>query len=284
MTLRSFLGDWRGRARRLLARSSARGDAAPPSAPNAADAWEDVYGEEPQPVRAITTEVARHVLQATEGQRVLLEAGVGTACASAELALAGREVILLDFSERILERARRLFAMSGLPAPRTILADLTQPLPLDDLSVDVVWSSGTLEHWTTEEVPPILREMARVSRDGVLAIVPRASCLFYRWGKHAAERAGRWPYGREIPRETLVPEFARAGLEGATESTLSFGDGLGFLRFVDPRFADSAKEWWSTLDPNDPVRAAQGSLLSTLWRRPPPSASPFATGSREQGR
>ena len=97
---------------------------------------------------------------------------------SAELATVGRVIELCDFSQPILDRAVKLFEASKLPVPGTCLADLTASLPWEDNAVDTVWSSGVLEHWTDEELIPIVSEMAGVCSKSLISLVPMRAASF----------------------------------------------------------------------------------------------------------
>ncbi|HEX2249686.1 MAG TPA: class I SAM-dependent methyltransferase [Gemmatimonadales bacterium] len=215
-------------------------------------------------VNQVRSPVARAVLELTGEGDVLLEAGCGYARLSAELAVAGRVIELCDFSPQILERAASLFQRSKLPAPRCTLADLTQPLPWPDAAVDWVWSSGVLEHWTDEELGPILKEMARISRKGVISLVPNARSVFYRLGKQLMEDAGLWPYGRELPKATLAPIFEAAGLHSIREFTIVPDEAPLLLRPTDPGIYALVSDWWRSLPPEDPLLQDQGYLLVTV--------------------
>lgn len=226
--------------------------------------WDRVYLTPVQPVRTVDSEVVRAIVQHTEPADVLLEAGCGSGELSAQLALSGRKVLLLDFSRPVLERARTLFEQSGLTASDFIQADLTKPLSLPDGSVDWVWSSGVLEHWTDAEIRPVLREMARVARRGVISLVPSARCVFYRLGKALAEDRGMWPYGREMPRVSLQPQFAEAGLTRVTETTVMTSHAPNTLGMAEPLTRAFVDSWWRSLPPDDCVLRDQGYLLFTI--------------------
>ncbi|MBX3731601.1 MAG: class I SAM-dependent methyltransferase [Verrucomicrobiae bacterium] len=238
--------------------------------PNDADEWASLYAAERRPVRTLESPIARALTRCSFPGELLLETGCGAAAISAELATTGRRVALADFSEAILIRARALFEASGLPAPETTVCDLTRPLPWADQSVDVTWSSGVLEHWPDAELVPIVREQARISRRRVIALVPHAGCLAYRWGKSVAEAEGTWPFGRELPRASLRAVFEQAGLRDVTEETLWAEAGMDFLNFVDPEIRREAAAWLAGLPADDPIRQQQGYLLMTVGSVPAP--------------
>jgi hypothetical protein len=231
--------------------------------PNDAEEWNRLYDATCPSVTRITSPIALAIEQLSRPGDVLLETGCGSATISAELAIAGRTIELADFSQAVLERARNLFERSCLPVPKTTLADLTKSLPWGDKSVDVTWSSGVLEHWTDAELLPIVSEMARISRYRVISLVPYAGSLLYRWGKWTAESGGYWPYGRELPRETLRPIFEQAGLRGIQETTIWADQAFGFLAFVDMEILREAVRWWKSLPADDMLRRSQGYLLLT---------------------
>lgn len=233
--------------------------------PNSANEWNDVYSVESLlPITQLTSPVARILEQLTKADEVLLEMGCGSASISAELAHADRRVRLVDFSPSILDRALQLFQLSGLSAPEVTVADITKPLPLADKIVDVVWSSGVLEHWTDVELPPILKEMRRVSRRAVIALVPYAGCVSYRWGKAVMEAEGRWPYGRELPRASLKLLFEQADLRNIHEFTIWPEVGVGYLKQISESLYEQYSQWWSSLPDHDVLRRDQGYLLVTV--------------------
>ena len=264
---RALDGVWRlSRSARLALLRKAR--SAQLERPNSASEWSALYPETEEIVSEVKSPIARVLLDSTSPGDVLLEAGCGNARLSAELALAGRVIELCDFSPEILQRAVSLFQRSSLPPPRVTLADLTQPLPLSDGAVDWVWSSGVLEHWTDDELGPILREMARVSRKGVISLVPNAKSVFYRMGKQLMEDAGLWPYGRELPRATLAPVFEAAGLRSIREFTIVPDQAPLLLRPTDPNIYALVSDWWSSIPSDDPLQRDQGYLLVTVGYLP----------------
>jgi SAM-dependent methyltransferase len=252
-------------ARLSLLRRSARSQH---DRPNSPAEWSALYPDTQETVRQIDSPVARAIIEVTSPGDVLLEAGCGHGRLSAQLALAGRVVELCDFSQEILDRAAALFERSQLPPPRLTLADITHPLPWGDGSVDWAWNSGVLEHWTDEELAPIVREMARISRKGVIALVPNARSVFYRLAKQLMEEERLWPYGRELPRATLAPLFQSAGLRSIREFTIVPEEGLMLLRQTDPSIYGLISKWWRNLPPDDPLHRDQGYLLVTVGFKP----------------
>lgn len=134
------------------------------------------------------------------GHRVLdVATGTGKLALLAARAVApGGEVIGLDVSERMLDRARVAAVRAGPTAAlvRWLRAD-AMALPLDDSSVDVVTIGFGLRNMP--DLDAALGEMARVLRPGgrlaVLEIaVPRAGigrALFRTWFRRVVPRLGR---------------------------------------------------------------------------------------------
>lgn len=264
ITLRGLAAAERALRRTRFWLAKSRKSSTAPAETNDADEWNELYSAPISPVTSMTSPVARALEKLSAPGETLLEAGCGSAALSAELAVAGRVIELADFSQAILDRALRLFALSKLPPPKTTLADLTRPLPWADNAVDITWSSGVLEHWTDAELLPIVCEMARISRRRVIALVPNAASVFYRWGKWAGETSGVWPYGRELPRGSMRQVFESAGLRNVIESTVWSERSIEFLHFLDPETARHVGEWWNSLPADDPLRIAQGYLVLTV--------------------
>lgn len=204
------------------------------------------------------------ILDATRAGETVLELGSGTGELSARLALAGRKVILLDYSHESLEFSQQLFAALGLTAEWQH-GDIRQRLSLPDKAVDVVWSSGVLEHFSDSEIIHILKESARVARRSVFSLVPNARSLAYRLGKHQQEASGRWAYGYEDPKFSISHLFRAAGLREVEEFTVAAQHALAFLDA--PELAPARSLWQgflASLSKEDLRRMQQGYLLASL--------------------
>lgn len=155
----------------------------------------------------------------TQPGDVCLEMGVGTGLQSVRLANDGRIVAGFDSSDEIIGRIQ-------LRNPDVFLslkvADITQPFPYKDKTFDCVWSSGLLEHFTDEELAPIMAESVRVARKKVISLVPNANCKAYMDWKAYKEQTNTWEYGLELPRYTMEHLFLNAGLKNIRE--YSVGD------------------------------------------------------------
>jgi 2-polyprenyl-3-methyl-5-hydroxy-6-metoxy-1,4-benzoquinol methylase len=226
--------------------------------------WEHIYITEPKPVLGLTSSTAKALLNLSKPGDSCIEMGCGSGIISAELAIEKRDITLCDFSPEILAGAKRLFKVSSLPEPETILLDISKKLPIPDNKYDLVWSSGVLEHWEDQELLPIVQEMARISRKYVVSFVPNASSLFYRVGKFIEEYRGTWIYGKEIPRESLKKIFKSANLHNISESIISDDLAINWFRKVNPDLYPIISKWWNSLKDDDPVKRNQGYLLVTI--------------------
>ncbi|MGA2227715.1 MAG: methyltransferase domain-containing protein, partial [Syntrophobacteraceae bacterium] len=148
---------------------------------------------------------------------------------------------------------------------QTILADIKSLLPLPDDSVDVVWSSGVLEHFTAAEIVHVLSESRRVAGRLVVSLVPNARSMAYRIGKFVQERAKLWPYGFEDPKLTMRPFFEQAGFRSVREFTVGAEHSINFLNV--PGFESAAESWrsfFASLSQLEKQELAQGYLLCTV--------------------
>jgi ubiquinone/menaquinone biosynthesis C-methylase UbiE len=197
------------------------------------------------------------LLSSKVGQRVL-EIGSGTGEISLQLALAGRRVTVLDISRESLEFTQSCAKELGVTVD-AVCGDATQMLSMfGDRQFDCVWSSGLLEHFTSQERQSMLREWARVSCGSVITIVPNASAIGYQTGKSMMEEAGTWEYGQEDPVQTMREEYKAAGLNVVAEYAVGGKWGFDFLPANHP-----LRNWSETLTEKELRRMNQGYLLIT---------------------
>jgi SAM-dependent methyltransferase len=160
----------------------------------------------------------------------ILEAGSGSGRISLRLAKEGAEITLLDYSERALEVSRKYFSKNKIQAV-FIQADLTEKLPVDDNSYDIVWNGGVMEHFTREEQVEVTKEIYRISQE-FHTFNPYLGSVFYRLGKWAAEKRRIWPYGKEVPIKTMEEVFEAAGFKLLKEYPVAHQVSLDFLTFL----------------------------------------------------
>jgi len=129
------------------------------------DQWATVYDHDANPLVALEEPVVREALGEVAGLDVL-DLGCGTGRHALWLAAAGASVTAVDFSEGMLEEARR---KPGGELVRFLARDLLQPLPLPAGSFDRVVSGLVLEHLPT--LHGFFSEAARMLRPGGRAVV-----------------------------------------------------------------------------------------------------------------
>ena len=125
------------------------------------DRWSQVYDVDANATRDLDALVLRAQSSEFKGQDVL-ELGCGTGKNTEWLALYARQILALDFSEGMLDKAR--VRLSGVERVSFVLHDVRQPWPVEDASRDRVVGNLVLEH--IEDLRPIFGEALRVLRPG----------------------------------------------------------------------------------------------------------------------
>jgi malonyl-CoA O-methyltransferase len=199
------------------------------------------------------------ILLATGPDDQVLEIGSGTGEISLALATAGRCVSILDLSCESLAFSERCARELGVKL-NSVCADATRPLPFRDDQFDCVWSSGLLEHFTSEHRRTMLREWARVTRGHVINLVPNAACLAYRVGKAIQEEAGQWRYGMEVAIASLREDYEAAGLRMTREYSVGARHALEFLPERHP-LRRALEAWLPAGAAEPPEDLRQGYLL-----------------------
>jgi ubiquinone/menaquinone biosynthesis C-methylase UbiE len=136
-----------------------------PSVRSGYDRWASIYDREANPLVALEEPVVREALGDAAGLSVL-DLGCGTGRHSVWLAAAGAAVTGIDFSEGMLEEARR---KTGAGTVRFLAHDLHQPLPFAEATFDRVVSGLVLEH--LRELDAFFAEARRVLRPDGRAVV-----------------------------------------------------------------------------------------------------------------
>ena len=190
---------------------------------------------------------------------VLLELGSGTGELAAICALYGRSMHLLDYSTESNLFAGQLFKELGLSG-EFYWQDILKGISLNSASVDWVYSSGVLEHFSDGQIIGILKESRRLARQGVMSLVPNANALFYRIGKYKMEQEGTWGYGHEDPKWTMRPLFEAAGLNHIQEYSIGTFHGLKFWG----EGHEDIKQFLDQCSPEQLQLLNQGYLLFTI--------------------
>jgi len=98
----------------------------------------------------------------------VLDVGAGTGRHAVRIAQRGARVTALDFSEKMLARARQ---KTGADSVRWLVHDVALPLPFEATSFDRVLSALVLEHIPVADLASFFRDLGRVARDDGLIVV-----------------------------------------------------------------------------------------------------------------
>jgi ubiquinone/menaquinone biosynthesis C-methylase UbiE len=123
------------------------------------------YDCDANPLQALEEPIVWRAIGDPRG-RIVLDLGCGTGRHSLRLAAAGATVTALDFSEGMLEEARR---KPGAESVRFTRHDLHGPLPIPNGEFDLVVSGLVLEH--LRDLNLFFVEMRRVLNSGGRAVI-----------------------------------------------------------------------------------------------------------------
>ena len=129
------------------------------------DRWAQIYDDEDNPLVLLEERHIGSLLGEVAGLEVV-DVGCGTGRHALKVAAAGARVTAVDFSERMLERAR---AKPGAEAVRFVQHDLANPLPLPSASFDRVLCCLVLDH--ISDLGNFFAELRRVCRENGFVIV-----------------------------------------------------------------------------------------------------------------
>jgi len=126
------------------------------------DRWAEVYDQDGNPLLPLEEGQVARLLGDVRG-RTIVDIGCGTGRHALGLAAAGARVTAVDFSPRMLERARR---KPGAERIEFVAADVTRPLPFPDCTFDRALCCLVTEH--IADLASLFGELARICRaDGV---------------------------------------------------------------------------------------------------------------------
>ncbi|MFH1748449.1 MAG: class I SAM-dependent methyltransferase [Planctomycetota bacterium] len=128
------------------------------------DRWAEVYDHDANPLPALEEPAVRDAAGCVAGLAVL-DLGCGTGRHTLWMAAAGAQVTAVDFSEGMLDEARR---KPGADRIRFMVYDLQDPLPFG-AEFDLVVSGLVLEH--LRDLKAFFREARRVLKPNGRAIV-----------------------------------------------------------------------------------------------------------------
>ncbi|RDY22109.1 glycosyltransferase [Criibacterium bergeronii] len=143
-----------------------------------------------------------------KGARIL-ELGCGSGHLSAFLSLNGYKVDLLDFSEKAIEKAKKTFKFYKLEA-NFFQADMMN-LPKFENSYDLIWNSGVMEHFTSQDLSVMAKEFSSKFNCPYLCIVPNPKSLPYLLYRFNMIEKGLWNVGKEYLRKDYAKLFMQNG-------------------------------------------------------------------------
>lgn len=185
--------------------------------------WADQYDDNDNRTRDLNMQCLRRAGLPLAGARVF-EAGCGTGLNTEFLASRAEQVMAMDFSEAMLERAT---ARIGQPSVRFEVGDVTQRWPADDGSCDLVVITLVLEH--VEDLGPVFTQAQRVLRSGGLLYIAE----LHPYRQLAGGQARFTPEGSD--REEFVPAWKHSISEFVCEALQA---GFELQRMAEPAFDD----------------------------------------------
>ena len=232
------------------------------------DRWASVYDHDGNPLPALEEPHVRTALGDVRGFRVL-DLGCGTGRHTAWLAGAGARVTAVDFSEKMLERARHKLAGADV---RFVPHDLHEPLPFGDASFDAAVSGLVLEH--LRDLDGFCGETRRVLTAPGRAVVSAMHPAMFLRDSCA-------PFTDPDTGEVVAPGSEPHTLADFVMATVRAGFALSGIGEYAPdaafvrRYARAASyEGWPMLV----VLAMEASTGPTRTATPSPAASPTPSG------
>ena len=160
--------------------------------------------------------------------KTILEVGTGTGQYCIELSLRGARCLGIDIDKGSIKLAKRLANDYNVDCS-------FKNINLFDLKgqhFDIIFSMGTVEHFTDDEIVKMFMQMSKVG-DYVIVGVPYSGSRPYMLSKEHSQRNGTWEYGEEQDFETLSPLFERAGISLLQEETIGACSEAYYLKRVN---------------------------------------------------
>jgi ubiquinone/menaquinone biosynthesis C-methylase UbiE len=199
--------------------------------------WSSTYDQDRNLTRDLDEIVTRETL-ANLRCNSILEIGCGTGKNTAFLAQIGQHVSAIDFSPAMIEKARAKLSNDNVTFA---VADLTQPWPCEDHSIDLIVCNLVLEH--ISDLSFIFVQAGRVLRDGGRFFVSELHPFRQYQGTQANFRRNQ--------ETTQIPAFVHhisEFIQAAATNNLTLC---------------GMKEWWHQDDQNKPPR-----LVSFIFQKP----------------
>lgn len=200
------------------------------------------------------------MLKLSNEQDRMLEIGCGSGATIAYLAKNNRVCTALDFQDESLLLTKELCSKLGCTA-RTVKADARNELPFQPYEFDIAFQAGLLEHFDRAERIEMLK-IWRPCCKKMVSLIPNAASLGYRMGKGLMEKAGTWPYGKELPQYSMIRDFEEAGYKVTGEYTIDEKTSVYFLPYG--HYLRNAIEKWFTEIDICGDNCGQGYLLVTI--------------------
>lgn len=131
----------------------------------------------------------------------IAEVGCGSGTLSLTFAIMGASVTLLDYNQRVLEKAKEIYKLYGCSS-EIVKADCMET-PIADLigKFDLVISSGLAEHFIgVDREKCIEYHRHLLKKDGFACIgVPNKFSPFYQWIRLFKKLTGTWELEIEVP-------------------------------------------------------------------------------------
>lgn len=131
----------------------------------------------------------------------IAEVGCGTGTMSLTFALMGASVTLIDFNEKVLERAGNIYNLYNCQA-KFVKADCLHLPPKEVIDAfDLVISVGLAEHFTGEYRKKCIAYHGQLLKKGGVALIAVPNCLspFYQMIRFIREFRRTWDIDVEVP-------------------------------------------------------------------------------------
>jgi ubiquinone/menaquinone biosynthesis C-methylase UbiE len=190
--------------------------------------WSSTYDTDLNLTRDLDQDVTRRTF-APQRYRAILELGCGTGKNTVFLTGISERVVALDFSEGMIALAKQKVQGANV---QFAVADLTQPWPCANQTMDLITCNLVLEH--IDDLMPIFSEAYRVLINGG---------LFFICELHPAKQYnGKKATFQRAAQQTEIPAYIHhisTFLDAANSASLNL---------------TSLKEWWHPSDPPIPPR------------------------------
>ncbi len=199
--------------------------------------WSATYDLDRNLTRDLDEVVTRETLANLRCNSVL-EIGCGTGKNTALLAQIGQRVQALDFSRGMIEEARAKLSLDNVAFE---MADITQPWPCEDQSIDLVVCNLVLEH---------IRDLSFIFSEASRVLVKTGRFFISELHPFRQYQGTQATFQRN-QETTQIPAFVHHisdFIDAAGENGLALA---------------SVKEWWHEEDRNKPPR-----LVSFVFKKP----------------